>query len=56
MPSRSLSWMARFKEAHDFLSINKPALSQFFDFLESYTDPRVPGEVANAEIKKALGW
>lgn len=47
------SW---FEEAYQFLSINKPALSQFSDFLESYTDPRVPGEVANEEIKKVLGW
>ena len=45
-----------FKEAHRFLNINKSALSQFSDFLESFTEPRVPGEVANAEIKKALGW
>ncbi len=25
-------------------------------FLESYRDSRVPGDEANAAIKKALGW
>ena len=47
------SW---FTEAQQFLSNNKSALSQFFGFLKSYRDSRVPGEVANAEIKKALRW